>query len=152
MEQCPRFRAYWENQLTGPVLHMDRADWQAFNVHSTEPTTVDLGLTPLRALCRSPRFLGATANKSTEGDYKIDVYRLDERDYPKKYNKDSYEIVVDINNHLDYSKTVNLSATEDNDNMRAYLRENVFLIKTKRPTDHWLSELPPNVKIPVRTR
>jgi len=94
----------------------------------------------LRSL--APRVLAVIAERGAQSSARIEIYRADAKDEPTPVNVDTYSVVEDAAAQWDLPTLFNVLSTEDNQNMRSYLQENVFLIKEDPGPGHWLPELP----------
>jgi len=141
----PRFIFYLEKVEGRKVLTMPKRDWDKIPTHYGDPVKIDIMQIPMSAVKSNATIIAVTATRFTDKPSMVDIYREDKRD-PKPINKDTYIVLENIVNHSDYHKIVIAASTNDNQNLRNYLNKNVFLIKKDQTEDHWLSELPLNVK------
>jgi hypothetical protein len=86
------------------------------------------------------------AERNSEREVVISVYRHDEKDTPTNINVDRYRVWERLPAHRDYVSMVNAASTEDNTNMRAFMEDHVFLVKDIVTCGHWLHELPVRVR------
>jgi hypothetical protein len=92
----------------------------------------------------------AIAEAHSSGVFRIEIYRTDSKDAPTPINMDSYLVLEDPVGRWDLLAIGNAASTEDNQNLRDYLRSYVFLVKEAPGVDHWLPALPDKVLSVVR--
>ena len=141
----PRFIFYLKKVKGRKVLIMPKRDWDNIPTHYGEPVRINIRETPMSAVKSNATIIAVTATRFTDKPSMVDIYREDQRD-SKPINKDTYIVLENIVDRSDYHEIVIAASTNDNQNLRNYLDENVFLIKKDQTEDHWLSELPLNVK------
>ena len=95
--------------------------------------------------------VAAVARRHSEATGEVIIYRHDAKDEPTPINEDRYDVWLDLPSNTSYQNMVVAASTEDNENMRSYLSETVFLVKQKPGPEHWLPELPGTVKVIFRT-
>ena len=139
---CPKFYAYFQRVEGKSVLIMPRTDWEALQVCSTEPVQIDIRSTPMAAVATDAVVMAAMAYRLSSKTAQIEIFRYDPSDAPTSINKDSYSVIEDVLHRPDYPTIVNRASTSDNDNLRCFLSEHVFLIKEEPGNDHWLKNLP----------
>jgi len=107
------------------------------------PVEIDLNQTPLGGV--ASQAVAAVAGPYARGASRIEIYRFDPKDAPTPINKDTYLVIEDTAGHWDLATLVVSASTEDNLNLRDYLKHYVFLVKEDPGPDHWLSAVPPTV-------
>ncbi len=147
MADAPRFRAYLEYAERRPVLHMPRKDWNDLKVSSTGTALIDIEKTPVRGVTSNASVVAAYGLKFSAATAEVGVIRLDLADSPNIYNTDKYVVWEDLPSHGSFTSMVNAASTEDNDNLREYLHENVFFVKLKPDDEHHRSELPNTIQM-----
>jgi len=146
--QAPRFCAYFDHLEGRQVMHMPRADWMRIGeIQVGEMVQVNLSDTPMAGVAVGSWVEGAVAERHSDGDVVVDVYRYDPKDAPRPINVDRYRVWERLPSHRDYSSMVVAASTEDNANMRGFLHDHVFLVKEEVDrVEHHLPDLPPRVK------
>ncbi len=147
MANAPRFRAYLSKATDSPILHMARQAWDNAVAGSTSTAILDLERTPLARVAIDASVVVAYAERQGTSGAEISVVRYDEADAPEVYNTDKYSVYVDFQDDPRYLKMVTAASTEDNQNLRDYLKENVFLAKQRPDTDHRRRELPLHIRL-----
>jgi hypothetical protein len=130
---------------------MARETWEGFRVHEDKPVTIDLELTPLSGVARDASVIAAMARRSSMVSSEIAVVRYDAKDDPTPLNVDRYTVFEDITSHQSFEAIVAGGSTHDNENLREYCRENVFIVKQDPGPDHWLRGLPSSATTVFRT-
>lgn len=131
---------------------MPRQDWECLKPVLNTRAPFDLENTPIQAVAHDASVVASCiALTSSSPDARIEIYREDAADRPTPINKDVYTVWEHIPHHVDYKAAVAAASTSDNDNLRAYLSENVFIVKERPGPDHWLESLPADVKLIVRS-
>ena len=146
MADAPRFRAYFERVEGHTVLTMPRHDWDRLEVDSTSPVFIDVSDTPMQAIAHTGSLVACTAHRTTSGHPTIEIYRYDAKDASTPINKDAYSVLEDIPERDDFQSIIIAASTQDDSNLRQYLSENVFLVKCQPRDDHWLEDLPGEVR------
>jgi hypothetical protein len=147
MADAPRFRAYFEYAERRPVIHMPRADWDALRVSSSETALIDIAKTPIGKVASDASVVAAYGQRFSTATAEVGVIRLDMADAPNIYNTDKYLVWEDLPSHTSFSQIVAAASTEDNSNLRQYLRENVFIVKQDPDSEHRRAELPNTIKL-----
>ena len=150
--QAPRFHAYFSHLEGHHVLLMSRPDWEQLGrmIRPGELVEIELSPTPIAAVVQDSRVVAAVAERQSDSEVAIEVYRDDPRDAPTPVNRDRYRLWERLPSHRDYQAIVNSASTEDNANMRGFLDDHVFLVKDEMIVEHWLRELPARVRAVLR--
>jgi len=145
LRQAPRFSAYFERAQGG--MRMPRADWNRICcLHAGEVAELDVSLTPIAAVAAGSRIEAVVAERRSDLEVVVDVYRYDPEDEPLPINLDRYRVRERLPHDV-YRPTVNAASTEDNPNFRDFLDDYVFLEKAEVARDeHHLPGLPPRVR------
>ena len=150
---APRFSAYLERAENRTVLRMTRASWEALKPCQGERVLIDVSLTPMADVAMDATVVAATADCISSSRVEIAIYRYDPNDC-KPYNVDLYSVWEDLPSHSNYHSIVTAASTEDNENLRVFLSNNVFIVSHAKKGDHWLSqeELPSVVQAMIQVR
>ena len=145
---APKFHAYLTRIEGRSVLLMSRVEWQQLKLQEDKPVLMDVSQTPMSGVARDASVVAAVAQRSSSATAKITIYRHDPEDAPTPYNVDNYLVWENLPIHRNYEDMVLAASTQDDANLRGFLRENVFIVKEDRGKDHWLSypELPALVR------
>jgi hypothetical protein len=148
LRKAPRFHAYFKFLEGRRVLLMSRADWAQLStmIRSEAPVEIELSSTPIATVMRDSTVVAVVAERRSETEVVIEVYRDDPKDAPARINRDAYRVWERLPSHLDYQTVVNTASTEDNANMRGFLQDYVFLVKDAATSGHRLIELPARVR------
>jgi hypothetical protein len=146
--EAPNFQAYLHRVEGRPVLRMLRSDWRALLGQEGQPVAIDVRQTPMARV--ASQGVVAIAEAHSSGVSRIEIYRTDSKDAPTPINMDSYLVLEDPVGRWDLLAIGNAASTEDNQNLRDYLRSYVFLVKEAPGVDHWLPALPDKVLSVVR--
>jgi len=126
---------------------MPRRDWEQLGqLRQGEIAEIDLSAPPVGAVLQGDRVEAVVALRKSNTEVVIEVYRNDPKDWPTPINLDRYRVWERLPRHRDYVEMVNFASTEDNRNMRGFLRDHVFLVKDLVTHEHWLHDLPPPIK------
>lgn len=147
MADAPRFRAYFEFAEGRPVVHMPRDDWNELNVSSSRTALIDIRSTPMASVASNASVVAAYGHRFSNATAEVGIVRLDLTDDPYVYNMDKYLAWLDLPSHRSFAEMVTAASTEDNDNLRQYLHENVLLVKQAPDGDHHRRELPETLRI-----
>jgi len=152
--RAPRFHAEFERVEQRSVLLMRREEWDRMKAQQGEQVSIGVEKTPVSRLATEARLVAAVAERRSDYEVTITIYREDAADAARgtPINVDRYMVWERIPNHLDFMKMVNTASTEDNANMRGFLEEYVFMVKEPPGPDHRLAEVPLRVGAVVRTR
>ncbi len=130
------------------MLAMSRSTWDALRLHEERPVILDVAETPLAGL--AGKAIAAVAKMVGVGQGQVEIYRYDEKDEPMPVNVDRYTVVADAASRWSIPSIVNAASTEANDNLRAFLQGNVFIVKESPGDDHWLPSIPAEVEVVIR--
>jgi len=150
MAHAPRLEAYLQYALDRPVIHMRRRDWTSITTTSTGTVLVDVLRTPLSEVASDASVVATYAHRYGPSQIQVGVIRLDLKDAPDIYNTDKYEVWEDLTSHPRFANLVTAASTRDNQNLRNYLAETVFLTKLAPDSEHRRPDLPATVKILLR--
>lgn len=145
MTDAPRFRFMWEGIEDASVLTMARDDWNRVIGRQGVPAVFDVRSTPLASISHVSSVVAAVAHRFAPATARVSIYRYDAADAPNSINQDDYDVWIDLSAHPRLKDMITAASTEDNENFRAYCRENVFLVKRKPGPDHWLPTLPASI-------
>jgi hypothetical protein len=152
LREAPRFHAYFSHLEGRQVLKMPRPAWEHLSrmVRSNEPVEITLSSTPIADVIQESQVAAAVAERQSDSEVIIEVYRHDPKDAPNSINRDRYRVWERLPAHLDYSAMVSAASTEDNTNMRGFLADYVFFKKDEVTEGHRLPELPARVRAVLR--
>ena len=128
---------------------MPRGEWDRLSLNSTGPVPIDITQTPLGSVSSDASVVAAVAYQYSSAWGDVAIYRHDEKDQPTPINVDHYAALLDIGSHPQLPSLIRDASTEDNENLRAYLADNVFLVKRNPGPDHWLPDLPASIKLVI---
>jgi len=121
------------------VLWMPRSDWKKMQMSFSDHVQLEIDNLPISKVAQNATVVAIEAYLSIGGNYQVDIYRLDPNDYPKEYNKDTYYVNENMLHIPNYNEIVQKASTEDNDNLREFLSNNVCMIKKAKPENHHLT-------------
>jgi hypothetical protein len=150
MADAPRLEGYLQYGLDRPVIHMRRHDWASITTTSTGTVLVDILRTPLAEVATDASVVATYAHRYGPSKVQVGVIRLDLKDAPDIYNTDKYEVWEDLTNHPRFTNLVAAASTQDNQNLRDYLAETVFLTKLAPDSEHRRPDLPATLRILLR--
>lgn len=140
--RIPRFLAYLEHVEGRSVFTMSRYDWVSFGASAGSPVQIDVTHIPMGNVAQSASVIAAFAVEMSASANQIHIYRWDPADAPSPINLDKYSVWEDLSTHRDYDRIVQAASVSDNEELRSFLREHVFIVKEQPGWDHWLSALP----------
>ena len=126
---APRFRAYLQHVENKPVLHMPSSNWSSLQVETDVAVLIDINETPLAGISSNASIVAAYAQRFSDATVEVGITRIDLQDAPNIYNTDKYQVWEDLPSHQSFRQIISAASTEDNDNLRQYLGENVFFVK-----------------------
>lgn len=147
---APRFQAYFQYAEARPVLHMPRTQWNDLQVRQDKPVPIDVTRTPMGRVASDASVVVTYAQRFSTATSQVAIVRYDVKDMPKPYNVDNYEVWEDLPSHRSFPDIVAAASTEDNQNLRTYLADNVFFVKLDPGSEHHLGDLPTKVEILFR--
>ena len=150
MANAPRLHALWSRISGHSVLVMARQEWNALSVESGQFVAFDLSLTPLVGVAHEATVIASVAQQVSPALAEVAIFREDLNDR-LPVNQDKYWVHLDLASSPDFPVMVTRASTEDNANLRAYLGENVFLVKQQHGADHWLPSLPAVISATIRS-
>lgn len=145
---APRFMALFKRVEGRRILVMRRGEWRVIRGSGEAAVEIELSLTPIAEVEARAELAAAVATRLADDTVEIAVYRRDERD-AKPINVDRYLVWESVPKHLDFVQMVNTASTFIDDNMRAFLDEWVFFVKEQPGPDHWLDEVPAEIRAVV---
>ncbi len=148
---APRFWAYFQGVEGRPMFLMLRSQWEALKALAGQRVPIEISRTPMARLATETDLAAAVAERKSDYEATITVYRHDPKD-PMPINVDRYLVWERVPDHRDFFAMVNTASTSDNANMRGFLADHVFLVKEKPGPDHWLPDLPVEIVAIVTKR
>ena len=124
---------------------MSLDQWEQFRVQD-HPVSTNVERTPMRRVASDASVAAAFARNCSEQTSEIVIWRYDEKDQPTPLNSDRYTVWKDLPSHHSYKQMVSAASTEDNENLRQALRENVYIVKEAPGEDHWMAKLPTSAR------
>ena len=143
---APRFVAYLEHVEGKPVLHMPRSDWSSMQVQTEAPVLIDVNHTPMAGISSNASIVAAYAQRFSSATAEVGITRIDLQDAPNIYNTDKYEVWEDLPSHQSFQQIISAASTEDNENLRQCLGDNVFFVKQDPDDEHQLPDPPATVR------
>lgn len=110
---------------------------------------IDISQPPIANVGEKSDLLATIAERRSDKEVIVAVYRNDPKDEPTPLNVDRYLVWEGLPPHRNYQQMVNTATTEDNANMRNFLKHYVFMVKEPPGPDHWLSEMPEYIKVRI---
>jgi len=118
---------------------MARSEWQESRQSGPGPFVIDVRMTPMANVAEAANVVAATAEEVSSSEVEVQIYRYDPDD-SKPYNADAYSVWENLPARPDFPAIVAAASTDFNDNMKAFLEANVFLVSKERGSSHWLNE------------
>jgi hypothetical protein len=145
MTYAVRLMHYWGHAEGVDVLSMRRSEWHDLVGHEGRPIKFDVRSTPMGGVSNFVFVIGTLAHEFTPVTARVSVFRDDPHDAPQRINVDHYRVWTDLSAHPRLQNMIEAASTSYNDNMRIFIQENVFLVKEKTSSDHWMSTLPSSI-------
>lgn len=145
MADAPRLMFYLGRTEGTTILTMARSAWQDLIRHQDKPIAFDVRSTPMRGVSDVASVIGAVAHEFTGKSARVSIYRNDPKDAPTPVNVDHYRVITDLTGSPELQGWITAASTSYNENMRTFLRDNVFLLKEKPGSDHWLTTVPNSI-------
>ena len=128
------------------VVVFSRKQWERLISDTGEPTKINEAPEPLSRVMHQAIIVTVTASGIVNPSPGIDFVRYDIKDAPCVYNIDHYTVIENISIHEQYTRIFSMARVDDDEMLRAILRENVFIIGPERLSNHWSIELPEYIK------
>lgn len=151
MAEAPRLLHYWGRTEGADILSMRRSEWQDLVGNEGKAVAFDVRSTPMRGVSDVASVIGTIAHQFTPDTARVSIYRDDPKDAPNRINVDHYEVWTDLSGHPRLPHMVEAASTSYDENMKTYIQENVFLVKEKPGSDHWMSTLPSSVYVVLKS-
>jgi len=142
---------YWGRSEDADILSMRRSEWHDLVGHDGKPVAFDVRSTPMRGVSDVASVIGTIAHEFTAVTARVSIYRDDPKDAPTRINVDHYRVWTDLSGHPKLANMIEAASTSYNENMNAFIRDNVFLVKEKPGADHWMSTLPSSVYVVLKS-
>lgn len=149
---APRFRAYFERAEGRPVFHMPREDWIAVCDQSAGAAVIDIARTPMARVATDATLVASYALRLSPVTSEVGIVRFDSSDAPNVYNVDKYTVWEDLPNHPNFGGIIQAASTEDNANLREYLKHSVFLVKREPDKEPHQPEMPSALRLQAQRR
>ncbi len=130
---------------------MAREDWIAVRAQTTDAVLIDITRTPMARLATDASLVASYALKLSPVVSEVGIIRLDPKDAPNVYNVDKYTVWEDLPSQPGFDRIIQAASTEDNANLREYLKRTVFLVKREPDAEHHQPEIPPVVRVLLRS-
>ncbi len=151
---APRFWAYFQKLEGRPMFLMLRSQWETVKIRPGERVPIEVSSTPMARLVTAADIAAAVAERKSDYEATIAIYRRDPKDaaHAAPINVDRYLVWECIPDHRDLFAMVNSASTSDNANLRGFLADYVFLVKEGPGPDHWLPEVPIEIRAVIAKR
>ena len=106
---------------------MKRSDWQKMKPEQPGILIIDAHQTPMADVVARSAVVATTAEAISPSESQVQIYRYDPEDN-KPFNVDTYSIWEDLPSRSDFLDIVKVSSTDYDDNMKAFLKENVLIV------------------------
>ena len=151
MAYAARLMQYWGRSEGVDILSMRRSGWHDLVGLGGKPVAFDVRSTPMRGVSDVASVIGTIANEFTAVSARVSIYRDDPKDAPNRINVDNYRVWTDLSGHPRLANMIEAASTSYDENMKAFIQDNVFLVKEKPGSGHWLSTLPSSVYVVLKS-
>jgi hypothetical protein len=151
MTEAPRLLHYWGRTEGVDILSMRRSEWHDLVGHEGKAIAFDVRSTPMRGISDVASVIGTIAHQFTPDAARVSIYRDDPKDAPNRVNVDHYKVWTDLTAHPRLPNMIEAASTSYNENMRTFIQKNVFLVKEKPGSDHWMPTLPSSVYVVLKS-
>lgn len=151
MAEAPRLLHYWGRTEGVDILNMRRSEWHDLVGYEGKPIAFDVRSTPMSGVSDVASVIGTIAHQFTADTARVSIYRDDPKDAPNRVNVNHYKVWTDLTGHPRLPNMIEAASTSDNENMQTFIQDNVFLVKEKPGSDHWLPTLPSSVYVVLKT-
>ena len=148
---APRFTAYLQRIEGRPFFLMPRAQWIEISPLIGSPVPIVVSETPMALVAQRASVVAAVAVRYTAPQAEIHIWRYDVKDSPTPYNLDRYAVWEDLPSSRAYPDIVAAASTTDDHNLRAFLRDTVFISKLDPGPGHWQASLPSSVVAAIKS-
>jgi hypothetical protein len=151
---APRLWAYFQKLEGRPMFLMLRSQWDTVKIRPGERVPIEVSNTPMARLVTAADIAAAVAERKSDYEATIAIYRRDPKDaaHAAPINVDRYLVWERVPDHRDLFAMVNSASTSDNANLRRFLADYVFLVKGRPGPDHWLPEVPIEIRAVIAKR
>ena len=151
---APRLCAYFQKLEGRPMFLMLRSQWETVKIRPGERVPIEVANTPMARLVTAADVAAAVAERKSDYETTVAIYRRDPKDgaHAAPINVDRYLVWERVPDHRDLFAMVNSASTSDNANLRGFLADYVFLVKEGPGPDHWLPEVPIEIRAVIAKR
>lgn len=147
MAYAARLMHYWGRSEGVDILSMRRSEWHDLVGNQGKPIAFDVRSTPMRGISDVSSVIGTIAQEFTPVTARVSIYRDDPKDAPNRINVDHYRVWTDLSGYPGFSNMIESASTSYNENMKTFIQDNVFLVKEKPGSDHWMTTLPSSIYV-----
>lgn len=151
MAYAARLMQYWGRSEGADILSMRRSEWHDLVGHDDKAVAFDVRSTPMRGVSDVASVIGTIAHEFTGVTARVSIYRDDPKDAPNRINVDHYRVWTNLSGHPRLANMIEAASTSYNENMQTFIQDNVFLVKEKPGSDHWMSTLPSSVYVVLKS-
>ncbi len=151
MAYAARLMHYWGRSEGADILSMPRSQWHDLVGYQGKAVSFDVRSTPMRGVSDVASVLGTMAHQFMQDTARVSIFRDDPKDAPNRINVDHYKVWTDLSGHPRLPNMIEAASTSYNENMKTFIRDNVFLVKEKPGSDHWMSTLPSSVYVVLKS-
>jgi hypothetical protein len=95
--------------------------------------------------------MATTVEQFSTATGELTIYRDDPADAPTRVNQDRYLVWTDLPSHRSYEQIATGVGLDKDQAARGYLRDNVLIVKQDPGPEHWLSAVPSNVQVLLKS-
>ena len=147
MAYAARLIHYWGHAEGVDILSMRRSEWHGLVGYEGTPVKFDVRSTPMGGVSNVASIIGTLAHEFTPVTARVSIFRDDPQDAPNRINVDHYRVWTDLSAHPRLPNMIDAASTSYNENMKTFIQENVFLVKERPSSDHWMSALPSSIHV-----
>lgn len=146
MENKDRFQYALEHVTDKSVFIVERIEWERIVDESGEPVKladVPLPISGLVSMAAHVMTAGSGIYNPSPG---IDVVRSDPKDKPYIYNIDHYTVLENFASAPLYQEALKVARIEETEELNQYVQSHVFVVGPFRENNHWVAEIPKQIR------
>ena len=146
MENEYRLKYALEHVTDKSVFIMEKAEWERLVDESGKPIMLVNVPSPISGLVSMAAHLTTAGSGICHPFPGIDVVRLDPGDKPYIYNIDHYTVMESFASAPLYTEALKVAKIEETEELNEYIQSHVFVVGPFREGNHWVEEIPINIR------
>ena len=146
MENKDRLQYALEHVTDKSVFIVERIEWERIVDESGEPIKLANVPSPISSLVSMAAHVMTAGSGIYNPSPGIDVVRFDPADKPYIYNIDHYRVLENFVSAPLYQEALKVARIEETEELNKYIQSHVFVVGPFQEDNHWVEEIPKQIR------